>query len=81
MGMQLAVACNDGAVYLFAMPGGQHRKTVTAHDGAVRAVAFSPDGRQLATASADQTFLVAPLPFADLYQRARRLQEAVAGRP
>jgi WD40 repeat protein len=34
---------------------GEHRRTLTGHDSAVLGVAFSPDGRLLATASRDGT--------------------------
>jgi WD40 repeat protein len=74
-GSRLGVGCNDGATYVFAMPGGRRTETITAHDGAVTGVAFGPDGTRLATSSSDATFLVAPLRFDDLYLRARRLRQ------
>jgi WD40 repeat protein len=37
---------------------GEHQKTLTGHSSGVTAVAFSPDGRQIASGSADQTVRV-----------------------
>ncbi len=52
----LATGGNDRTVRLWDVATGQpHGQVLTAHNDEVRAVAFSPDGRQLATASADNT--------------------------
>jgi WD40 repeat protein len=44
-----------GAIYLIALPSGQIERTLKGHIRSIQALAFSPDGRQLASASTDQT--------------------------
>ena len=46
---------HDGTARLWDPATGKHRRTLTGHTSGVRAVAFSPDGRLLATASDDGT--------------------------
>jgi WD40 repeat protein len=82
-GTQLAVACSDGAVRVFdAGPGAWTlAKTMRLHSNSVMGTAFSPDGKQLATAGLDKTFHVSPLEFRALYDLARRRQAETAGEP
>ena len=54
-GQLLATAGGDGTVRMWDPATGEHRHTLTGHDGQVFAVAFSPDGQLLATASDDGT--------------------------
>ncbi len=77
-GAQLAVACADGSVRLYAMPAVTPAKTITVHRDEVTQAAFSPDGHRLATASLDKSFHVSPLPFDALYAEAKRRQAATA---
>jgi WD40 repeat protein len=53
-GKTLAVSC-DQCVRLFDSATGAERLRFASHHGAVKAVAYSPDGRLIATASDDQT--------------------------
>ena len=46
---------SDGMVYLFDHDTGQVVGTFKGHNGEVRALAFNPEGTQLASASADYT--------------------------
>jgi WD40 repeat protein len=57
-----------GEVRLVAVADGRERVRVT-HDGPVQAVAFSPDGQALATASEDKTARIVSM--ADGRERAR----------
>jgi WD40 repeat protein len=45
----------DNAVKLWDVEGGGERTNFLGHDAAVTSVAFSPDGRTLATGSRDRT--------------------------
>jgi WD40 repeat protein len=47
---KLATASVDGKVMIWDAATGQYLRTLTGHAGSVRAVAFSPDDRQLASA-------------------------------
>jgi WD40 repeat protein len=77
-GTRLAVACKDSSVYIFDMRTGKRLQTITAHDAGVNQAVFSPDGDRLGTASADGTFLVAPLDFSQLHPLGRRLRDNTA---
>jgi WD40 repeat protein len=48
----------DGAVHLFDAATGKRLRTIRGHEGAIAGVAFSPDGRWLATGGWDSTALV-----------------------
>lgn len=50
-----AGSVDDKTVKLWDVAGGQELGTLHGHAGAVQSVAFSPDGRRLATGSEDQT--------------------------
>jgi WD40 repeat protein len=80
-GRQLAVACADGSVRLYAMPAVTPEKTITVHRDEVTQAAFSPDGKRLATASLDKSFHVSPLQFDELHAVAKRMQAATAREP
>ena len=54
----LATASDDGSVDVWDVPTGSLRETFKGHAGAVRAVAFSPDGTTLYSASTDGSILV-----------------------
>ena len=56
-GDRLAAGCTDGAVRIF-MPGGTQPFVIRAHDKRITALALAPDGRFVATASADGTAAV-----------------------
>ena len=52
-GKILAAGCSDGAIRLFDRATGVMRGTLAGHRAEVRAVAYSPDGRTLASAGGD----------------------------
>jgi WD40 repeat protein len=52
----LAVA--DRKIQLWEVAGGKLRRDFTGDEGAVHCMAFSPDGRLLASGSADTTVLI-----------------------
>lgn len=56
-GDRLAAGCTDGAVRIF-MAGGTQPFVIRAHDKRITALALAPDGRFVATASADGTAAV-----------------------
>lgn len=78
-GGQLAIACNDASVRIYDTARNTLVKTITVHKNAVTDVTFSADGTKLATASLDKTFQVSPLRFAELYEKAKRLQATTTG--
>jgi WD40 repeat protein/DNA-binding MarR family transcriptional regulator len=53
-GGQLAIGTGN-TVYIYGFTGGLLQKTLTGHSDSVNSVSWSPDGRKLATASADTT--------------------------
>jgi len=79
---QLAVGCRDGAVRIYDLKAGgaESAKTLALHREAVNAVAFSPDGRLLGSASQDGTFQVSPLDFEALFELAERRSKAMGNR-
>ncbi len=53
--LTVAVGCEGGHVLIHSLPDGARTRVLAGHVDAVYAMAPSPDGRWLATASADQT--------------------------
>jgi WD40 repeat protein len=53
-GKEFAAAMEDGSVILFDLSDGREVKSFKAHEAAVYGLAFSPDGRWLATAGTDK---------------------------
>lgn len=51
-----AASLDDGQVRLLGLPAGNILKTLAGHKGKVVSMAFSPDGKTLATGGEDQTF-------------------------
>ena len=64
----LSVACADGLVRVVEIATGQLRTSFQGHRGPVHAVAFSPNGRILASGSADTTSLLWQMFAADSAQ-------------
>ena len=58
VGATVATAGDDATVRLWSAADGKPRDELKAHDGAVTAVDFSPDGKRLATGGADKTVVV-----------------------
>jgi WD40 repeat protein len=57
---RLAVATSDNAATLWDVETGREVLTLTGHSNWVWAIAFSPDGKQLATGSLDHTAILRP---------------------
>jgi WD40 repeat protein len=54
----LAVGCSDGSTRVYSAPERLELARVAGHKNSVYGVAFSPDGKRLATASFDRTIAV-----------------------
>ena len=57
-GRRLAVATENGDIYLWRLPGGRLVQIYTGHTNVVEGLAFSPDGQLLASGSEDGTVCV-----------------------
>jgi WD40 repeat protein len=56
-GATLAAGCSDGSIRLWDVASGELRQTLSGHVGCVRRVAFTPDGRTLASLGDDDHVL------------------------
>jgi RNA polymerase sigma factor (sigma-70 family) len=61
-------------VWLWDLPAGRQRPPVHGHRGPIQALAFSPDGKSLASSSSDGTLLLWDLPAARLVREHRPAQ-------
>jgi hypothetical protein len=71
-GSLLAVGTGESAVRLYELPGGRELPPLVGHQGAVRAVVFSPDGRRLISFDGEGTKLTWAV---------SRIRQAAAARP
>lgn len=69
---RLAVGCANGTIYVFDAGATQPSQTINVHEGEVMGLAFSSDGKALASASADHALVVSPLDTNELIELARR---------
>ncbi len=56
-GSVLAAGCEDGTLHLLAMQAGASERTWPAHGSRVNSIAFSPDGKRLASAGKSEVIL------------------------
>ncbi len=52
-GLVLACGCEDGRIRVVSIPAGRLQRTISAHDGWVRDLEFTPDGRALISSGYD----------------------------
>ncbi len=57
-GTMLAIGCGDGSVRVVQLGDHPNARTLGKHDTVVSAIAFSPDGKRVATASTDTKLIV-----------------------